>query len=103
MTTPTTKTAPCARPAPAFDGLRTAGLLTTIVLAALIMAATAVDAVRSGMLQLGEGPVTDAIPASFYGAAVLPDLLVHNVGWVIALGVLMILGAGAALTRSIRS
>lgn len=94
---------PTTCPTTTSTSLRAAGLLTAIVLAAIAMAASAVDAVRSGALVMGEGGVAEAIPASFYGPAVLPDLIVQNVGWVAVLGVLTIVAAGIALARSARS
>ena len=99
----TSSPAPKGRRSTPSTGLRSGALLVGIVLAALAIMATALDAVRSGVLQLGQSTVSDAIPASFYGPAILPELLVQNVGVVIAVGVLTIIGAGWALARSDRS
>lgn len=94
---------PTTRPTATSTSLRAAGLLAAILVAAISVASSAVDAVRSGVLALGEGGVAEAIPASFYGPAFLPELIVQNVGWVAVVGVLAIAIAGIALARSARS
>lgn len=97
MTTATTT--PAARQESPSTGGLTALLTAVVVLIPLAMAAPVIDALRSGVLALGDGPVAEAIPASFYGSAVLPEMLVHNTGWVIVLGTVLMIGAAYLLHR----
>lgn len=97
MTTATTT--PTARPESPSAGGLTSLLTAVVVLIPLAMAAPVIDALRSGVLVLGDGPVADAIPAAFYGSAVLPEVLVHNTGWIVALGTVLMFGATYLLHR----
>lgn len=84
----------------------TGGLAALLTAAAILippaMAAPVIDALRAGVLTLGDGPVARAIPESFYGPAVLPELLVHNTGWVVALGTAAMVAVIVLLHRTQR-
>lgn len=97
--TPTSSiTAPNESAVPSASGRAVSrGLMAVIVVAALGILATTVDGLRSGVLTLGQGPVADALPASFFGPAVLPDALVSNPGAVAVLGILVIVLCAAGI------
>lgn len=80
---------------------RTTTLLITMLIAAFAMVTVTVEAVRTGRLELDSGGVADDIPEEFYGSSFLPDVLLDNVGWIIAAGVVWIVAAALLVGRSI--
>src|SRR5699024_8580392 len=63
---------------------RTTALVITMFIAAVVVVAVTVEAVRTDRLQLNSGGIADGIPDSFYGSSFLPEAILDNVGWVIA-------------------
>jgi len=78
---------------------RTTALVITMFIAAVVVVAVTVEAVRTDRLQLNSGGIADGIPDSFYGSSFLPEAILDNVGWVIAAGVVWIVVAALLAGR----